>query len=576
MTTTPLRVRQEPVLLRLFEWWQRSPQSVAISDPRREEEDFTIANLLYDVLSVKQDLYEALSEDARAQLQDPKTDVCIALIAHPGYRYCVLLLAIYALGGVAVPLSPTIHPEEFTYFRDVTNAVLLTAMPEATQRVNDISALTGVNSFIFDKTAPFTGPGPEFVLDADTPPISPDKGLLVIFTSGTTGQPKGILHTRERVTIGIQAWAETLGPSSSDTWLHTSPVNWMAGCIRVFICTASGTRIQFGDGSDTVEMALRYLQRGHLTGLFLAPGPLATLADRLEAIRHSGDLETYGALVSHLRALRVLVTGSMTVSTPLKKTWRDIRGGKHLTVLYGMTESMVLVSATDWTECVDSPIGSSGLRLPQVSIKIANTGEICVKTPGLVKRYLSANPSDMSEKFDSEGFFKTGDIGRLENDALFVLGRASEDVIHHRAWRVYAPEVEGELAEHPQIQQAIVQSVPDALLGDHVAALVVMSDRRSRCQDAHTDETDKLDLRTLREWLALERGMSASKLPTMLRIIQSVDEVPTTASMKPIKRKIREKFFGKDELASGRVEAWDQSWVEPWLGHRPFDWQGKF
>lgn len=153
-------------------------------------------------------------------------------------------------------------------------------------------------------------------------------------------------------------------------------------------------------------------------------------------------------------------------------------------------------------------------------------------------------------------------------------------VIYNIAWKVYAPEVEGELAEHPQIQLAVVLGVPDALVGDQVAAVLVIPDQRSRCKDecatAHVDQKDrKVDLRITREWLALERGLNASKLPTMLRIVQSVDEVPATATMKPIKGNIREKLFSKDELESGRVEVQNPSWHEPWIGQRPFDWQGK-
>lgn len=221
-------------------------------------------------------------------------------------------------------------------------------MPEVIQRVEEIKTMTGLSTYIFDKTAPPAGPGPEFVLDTEKRPISPEKGLLLIFSSGTTGPPKGILHSRKNVTVGIQGWIEYLGSSACDTWLHCSPVHWMFGCQLVFVCSTSSARIQFGDSLGALDVVLRYLQRGHITGLFLSPGPLSRLADRLELMKKEGDLEQYEATVSALRALRLLASGSLTVSPSLRETWKKIRGGKPLTVVYGMTESMMAVSMTDW------------------------------------------------------------------------------------------------------------------------------------------------------------------------------------------------------------------------------------
>ena len=139
-------------------------------------------------------------------------------------------------------------------------------------------------------------------------------------------------------------------------------------------------------------------------------------------------------------------------------------------------------------------------------------------------------------------------------------------VIRFSGWKILAPEVESELAKHPLVSDAIVLGVQDTAAGQLVAALAVINEDVSK--------ESSLGLSEARRWLAVERGMNAYKLPTIMRLVEKNQELPMTLSGKYIKRKIRDIFFNQEELQSDRVEVHDLSTQEPDIGDRPFDWAG--
>lgn len=133
---------------------------------------------------------------------------------------------------------------------------------------------------------------------------------------------------------------------------------------------------------------------------------------------------------------------------------------------------------------------------------------------------------------------------------------------------MHAPEIEEALNSHPLISRSIVVGVSDPTINQQVAALLVPRNMSTSQKSSPT-----LSLETLRKWLALDRGLSMYKMPTLLRIVGPNEDVPLTVTDKPIKGTIRDSFFNETEIASGKVEAWDLAVIEE-FGQRPFDWAG--
>ena len=190
----------------------------------------------------------------------------------------------------------------------------------------------------------------------------------------------------------------------------------------------------------------------------------------------------------------------------------------------------------------------------------------------------------MKGAFDSDGFYKTGDLARLEGGYVFIHGRASQDgqsstawdwndaaandfvVIRFNGWKIFAPEIEEALSTHPSVSQAIVLGVSDSHTGQRVAVLLIPKKDNA--------PSDTLDLACIRQWLFHERGMLGYKLPTILRVLKQTQKYPATSSGKPIKPRIREVMFNEEELANDCVEVWDLAVKEPGMAPRPFNWAG--
>ncbi|BCR89789.1 uncharacterized protein ACHE_50987A [Aspergillus chevalieri] len=167
--------------------------------------------------------------------------------------------------------------------------------------------------------------------------------------------------------------------------------------------------------------------------------------------------------------------------------------------------------------------------------------------------YISENPDVMKNAFDSEGFYRTGGIGKLENDIIYILGRASQDVIRFECWEIYAPEVEVELSLVPHPPNHRPRRVIPKI-HRRVAVLLTLKDQSTISQ--------KLDIGSLHQWLFNDRKLNKYRRPTVVRILWPGEVVPVTAWNKPVKGKIREAGvlrFGILVLRKGSEE-------------RPFHW----
>lgn len=149
----------------------------------------------------------------------------------------------------------------------------------------------------------------------------------------------------------------------------------------------------------------------------------------------------------------------------------------------------------------------------------------------------------------------------------------SSAVIRLGTWKMYTPDIEADISTHPLVSEAIVLGVPDPVYGEQVAVLLVLCKGHGLCHDR--DSIPELRLPNLRSWLTLEKKVPPFRQPSMLRVVTSRDEVPTTETMKPIKAKIREIYFSQEQLANGEVERCEPIFPQPGAPANAFDYDGR-
>jgi malonyl-CoA/methylmalonyl-CoA synthetase len=379
----------------------------------------------------------------------------VAVWATPELPTIAAVVGQAMLGVPTVPLNPALGDKELRHvLDDAAPRLVLAAEPAA------FAARTpGGRAIALD--------GPQ----ASPPPPAPDDPLLVLYTSGTTGPPKGALVTHRSAAFDLDALAGAWGWTAADTLVHALPLFHVHGLVLGIL------------GSLRVGGALRLLPRftpegvcdamgGGGTMLFAVPTMYHRLAEHCEA--SPGDARRLG------RA-RLLVSGSAAL--PVRESDRLARlFGQRTVERYGLTETLINTAARH-----DGPRtpGTVGPPLPGVALRLVDDqrrqvapgpevlGEIAVKGPNVFPGYLN-RPDATAEAMDAEGWFYTGDIGALTAEGeVRIVGRRATDLIKTGGYKVGAGEVEAALLEHPAVREAAVIGVPDDDLGERIVAFVV-------------------------------------------------------------------------------------------------------
>lgn len=311
--------------------------------------------------------------------------------------------------------------------------------------------------------------------DGGTWPAEPpaEAAALILYTSGTTGLPKGAILPRRAISSNLDALAEVWGWTSSDVLVHGLPLFHAHGLV---LGTLGPARLGCGLvhlGRFSPEAAAAELDRG-ATMLFAVPTMVHRLADAAEADP---------SVAEALRGARVLVSGSAAL--PAREHERVERlCGQRIVERYGMTETLMNCSAR--LEGDRRP-GCVGLPLPGVEIRLADDngivldavddetiGEIQVRGPNLFAGYLG-RPEETAAVMREGGWFATGDLAtRAADGVIRIVGRRSTDLIKTGGYRVGAGEVEGALLEHPAVAECAVTGEPDDDLGERIVAWVVL------------------------------------------------------------------------------------------------------
>lgn len=225
---------------------------------------------------------------------------------------------------------------------------------------------------------------------------------------------------------------------------------------------------------------------------------------------------------------------------------------KRIVQRYGATEfgAVLKVSLDDKR----TPDGSVGEVVSGIDIKLSEgeEGEILVKSPHMFSKYLN-DAEATARAHDSEGYYRTGDIGRREGKYYWIVGRASQDIIKSGGYKISALDIERELLSLPYIAEAVVVGVPDEEFGQRVAALVSLQEEELSDTFPHTHGSSehRLTLAALRRDLSAR--LAGYKMPTLLRLVDG--ELPKTITGKVQKKKLGPEFFTAYE-SNDAVQKW--------------------
>jgi malonyl-CoA/methylmalonyl-CoA synthetase len=474
------------------------------------------------------DLLDA-SSSAAAQLLGRRDDLRgerVAYLVSPGFRWTVLQWATWRAGGIAVPLPLHAPPREIEYLirdcgaeRVVVESSLAEALLESGAAsdfpVDDVDALLDA------------GGSPPYAKLLPEP--SRERGAMILYTSGTTGRPKGVLSTHANLEAQVRSLLEAWRWSSGDHVLLVLPLHHVHGIVNVLTCALwAGARCSVLPRFEAAETWER-LARGDLT-LFMA---VPTIYQRLIAAWERADGASRERWSAGARALRLSVSGSAALPVQVLERWEGITG-QRLLQRYGMTEiGMALSNPLNG----ERRPGRVGAPLPGVEVRLVDEedrvveagtpGEIQVRGATVFREYWQ-RPAETREAFTSDGWFRTGDVAVVEGGSYRILGRSSVDIVKTGGEKVSALDVEEVLREHPRIADCAVVGVPDAEWGERLCAAVVPA------LDHAAPE-----LNELRAW-ARER-LAPWKLP---RSLESVEALPRNAMGKVDKAEVRRLFAG--------------------------------
>ncbi len=463
------------------------------------------------------DLLEA-SAAAASGLLDGVADLNesrVAFLTAPGFEYVATQWGIWRAGGVAVPLC-VLHPEpELRYVIEDSEAAIVVAGTGLEEKLRPIVEATG-RRFMGYAQAVAAGP-------AELPLVEGPRRAMMLYTSGTTSRPKGVVSTHANIRAQVTSLCEAWEWTREDRILNVLPLHHIHGVVNVLTCALwSGATCEMLPKFDAAAVWDR-IGSGDLA-LFMA---VPTVYAKLIAAWEAAPPERRQAMSAGAGAMRLMVSGSAALPTSTLEKWKEMTG-HTLLERYGMTEIGMALSNPLRGErrpgCVGTPLPGVELRLCGEDGRqppAGEPGEVQVWGPGVFLEYWR-KPEATAGAF-RDGWFLTGDVALTENGAYRLLGRSSVDIIKTGGYKVSALETEEILRAHPKIAECAVVGSPDAEWGERVCAAVILKG----------DSTLELD--SLRAWC--KERLAPYKAPTRMFVL---NELPRNAMGKVLKPRVAE------------------------------------
>ncbi|WWC86238.1 uncharacterized protein L201_001111 [Kwoniella dendrophila CBS 6074] len=524
-----------PLLERIISFSEKSPSSKAIIDTPKS---LTVTNneLIQDILSLSQNLLLPI-------LRDQENESRVVILCEKGYLVPLSLLSIWLCGCLSVPILPNLPLPEQSYMTINSESSLIITDSKNKKRAEDLVKEVEKEGrkcnrleISLDTIRRQTNNNAKETLK-NLKEVDGDRRAMMLFTSGTTGRPKGVVTRHSALAAQVSAVAEAWRWSDSDHLLHVLPLNHLHGIVVALLPTLwSGATVELWEKFDGPAIWKRWMNEDNQDPITMFFG-VPTVYSRLIAA-HSGlspELRERASKASS--TLRLQVSGSAPLPESVKKTWEQsggVGGGQILLERYGMTETGI-IAGTGWE--VEKRIkGHVGFPLKGVEVRLwdeegnklvtetETSGEVQVRGPPITKEYWKL--PEATEKEFQDGWFKTGDVGVYSSDPeatgqLRILGRKSTDIIKSGGEKISAVEIERAILELDGMKDCAVVGADDEEWGQVVSVCLVTS----------RPEITVADLRKeLRDIIA------PYKLPKKLKIYEG--EIPRNNMGKVNKKKL--------------------------------------
>ncbi len=436
----------------------------------------------------------------------------VAFMVAPGFDYVKVQWGIWLAGGVAVPLCVTYPLQSLQYVLEDTQAAIVVVGSEFRDLLQGHAEEKKLRFLVLDAL--------ETVAESALPEVASTRRAMILYTSGTTNLPKGVVTTHANIEAQISTLVSAWEWQSIDRILNILPLHHVHGIINVVGCALwSGACCVFLPKFSEAAV-FSHFRSGELT-LFMA---VPTIYFKLIAYWDALSADEKEAVTIGLQKFRLMVSGSAALPVSVMEKWEAITGIRLLE-RYGMTEIGMGLSNPYRGE---RRAGFVGLPLPGVEMRLVDEaestvplgepGEIQIKGATVFQEYWQ-RPAATEEAFTIDGWFKTGDIAVFENNSYKILGRSSVDIIKSGGYKLSALEIEEVLREHPAITDCSVVGVPDEEWGELVCAVLVLQ--------------NELQTEALSVWL--RERLPGYKIP---RKYQIVAELPRNAMGKVTKKEL--------------------------------------
>lgn len=418
-------------------------------------------------------LYEKAHQLAQVMVGRFPQGSAISFMLPNWHETAVIYMAATMAGMVAHPILPSLREHDLCFmlkdvssrmifipeiFRQHHYAHMLKSVVEQLKEPPEVVVLRGSSRGFTTYDALFDDVVPQAL-----PTVDANAVRMIMYTSGTTGSPKGVMHSHNSIHALIRQIGEHWLVEPGDKFLVASPISHIGGSIYAFECPllldATAVLMEHWNADQAVEL-IQLEKCTHFAGA------TPFLTQTLAAARRA---ET------RLPSLKLFVCGGASVPASLVREADDYFERAVVTRVYGSTEVPVMtvgvIGDVEHAAETDGQPGIACIRITSSSKGTENSGEVVARGPQMLVGYI--HPDDETTAFDTDGFFRTGDLGRwVDEHYLMIVGRAKDIIIRHGE-NIAPKEVEDLLLNHPDIAEVAIVGLPDPKTGERACAVIV-------------------------------------------------------------------------------------------------------
>jgi long-chain acyl-CoA synthetase len=467
----------------------------------------------------------------------------VAIIHRNSPEFVIAYFGLMRLGAIAVPINFMVQkPEELHYMLEHSEVKGVVTQREFLRGLRQAKKTLPLCATLWVSDPKNEAPGEEpfwrFIESGTQQPAAPSPDVAasdvcsVLYTSGTTGVPKGVMLTHGNIVSNTEASIEAMHCNADDVAITILPMfHTFAWTCSVVLSIRLGIKNIIVASLTPPKNWLKLMGRHGVTLFAAVPQIYGVLSKQAVGLK--------GLILKwwFFRSVKVACSGAAPLAPQVLE---DFRAAFGLSIIegYGLTETSPVTTINPRK---DPRSGSVGKTIPGVEVRIVGEdrqalpagkeGEIEIRGPNVMKGYLK-NSTATQDAINPEGWFKTGDIGAIEDDYLYIRDRI-KDMIIVKGLKVFSAQVEAVMIEHPEVQEAAIIGLPDETGDETIKGFVVLKDGST---------AEKADIMAF-----CRKKLDGYKRP---RDIEILDELPKNALQKTLKRVLRQQELEKQQHAA--------------------------